>query len=115
MHLMDLVKGLAKKMEGLEKEISREFVIELQRNTPVDTGHLRSSWFYLPPVSGTTTIINTAHYADFVENGTDRQRAQKYTAYTIKYKTDVAIGRAINNVMTGSGGSALERILGKNK
>lgn len=114
MHLSDLAFDLATKLGGLEKEIASQFVIELQKNTPVDTGHLRSSWFFLPPVSGTTTIINTAPYADFVENGTDKQRAQKYTAYTIKYKTDVAIANAIDVVMSGTGSkSVLERLLGK--
>ena len=73
MHLTELIKDLTKKMGTLEKEIAREMVIELQRNTPVDTGHLRSSWFYLPAVNGQTTIVNTANYAVFVENGTDRK------------------------------------------
>jgi hypothetical protein len=111
MHLTELIKDLTKKMGTLEKEIAREMVIELQRNTPVDTGHLRSSWFYLPAVNGQTTIVNTANYAVFVENGTDRQRAQKYTQYTIKYKTGIVLERAIKNIHTGTN-SLLERMVG---
>lgn len=111
MHLTDLIKDLTKKMGTLEKEIAREMVIELQRNTPVDTGHLRSSWFYLPPVSGTTTIINTASYGFFVEAGTDKQRAQRFTQYTIKYKTGIVLERAIKNMHTGTN-SSLERMVG---
>ena len=102
MHLSDLAFDLAKKLGGLEKEIASQFVVELQKNTPVDTGHLRSSWFFLPPVSGTTTIINTASYGLFVEAGTDKQRAQRFTQYTIKYGTGIVLERAIKNIHTGT-------------
>ena len=111
MHLSDLAFDLAKKLGGLEKEIASQFVVELQKNTPVDTGHLRSSWFFLPPVSGTTTIINTASYGLFVEAGTDKQRAQRFTQYTIKYGTGIVLERAIKNIHTGTN-SLLERMVG---
>ena len=113
MRLSAAVTDLMNKLGKLEGEITKELVVELKRNSPVDTGHLRSSWFRLPPVNGQTTIINTAPYAVYPEFGTDRQRAQRYTYHTIKYRTDAVLQRAAVNIHSATGGSILERLLGK--
>jgi hypothetical protein len=47
----------------------------IQARTPVDTGHLRNSWRgRYTTYKG--TLRNTAYYAEYVEYGTKRSRAQ---------------------------------------
>lgn len=113
MRLSDAVKDLMNKMGKLEGEITKELVVELKRNSPVDTGFLRASWIMTPSANGITTVMNGAEYSAFVEFGTDRQRAQKFTYHTIKYRTDAVLQRAAINIHSATGGSILERLLGK--
>ena len=83
MNLADLCKELEKRLDKLPAVMASETLVELQKATPVDTGHLRDSWkigFHSP---NNTIIENKAEYALYVENGTDKMAPRLFTAGTL--------------------------------
>jgi Bacteriophage HK97-gp10, putative tail-component len=70
--LPDKIKADIVKVMG---QLAQQLPPALQAVTPVDTGHLKQSW-KTRHYSYQVKLRNTAFYADFVENGTRRSKAQ---------------------------------------
>lgn len=95
MNLADLCKELERRLDRIPAVMASETLTELQKATPVDTGHLRDSWKIGFASPNNTIIENKAEYALFVENGTDKMAPRLYTAGTLTKADRLTISSCI--------------------
>ena len=64
--------GLASNLEMTTLHISDAYIKKAKEVTPVDTGHLRRSYYVESIDSESVVIANRATYAEYVELGTEQ-------------------------------------------
>lgn len=80
----EIANQINKYKEGLQKELTAAIVqagqsafSDMQSNTPVRTGFLKSRWSFSPSQTG-FTIENDCEYAAFVEFGTGNMQGRNF-------------------------------------
>lgn len=97
MKLEDALGELSKQLQYINIDIGAAFIELAKDRTPVDTGKLRDSWVIAGISSGLLEIENTADYAVYVENGTEKQTPSAMGARTIQAVDEVLAYAAIKN------------------
>lgn len=85
--------NMRKRMTEFQDEFAEEFLVRVQRRTPVDTGRLRAGWD-IGTSGKTVVVLNDVEYASYVEDGTEHMRGAHMLKVTISER------RAIGDKVT---------------
>jgi hypothetical protein len=90
-------------IDDLHKEIQQKLVLEANKleiqlvaNTPIDTGFARKSWS-INVDNNKVTLINTAPYIGYLNNGSSKQAPQYFVESTaLQFGTQ--LGTIVQNI-----------------